>query len=101
MLQDIPTFDGQDSLKLEDWFKDIETAADILKESHTHLAEAKSHDPDYTLICKAIQTGKCWDDIKGFLRLKLCNANINTYTSGFMEMQETDNETLAAYIHHF
>ena len=41
MLKDIPTFNGQDSSKLEDWFKDIETAADILTESHTCLAEAK------------------------------------------------------------
>ena len=41
MLQDIPTFDGQDSSKLEDWFMDIETAADILTESHTYLVEAK------------------------------------------------------------
>ena len=24
MLQDIPTFDGQDSSKLEDWFMDID-----------------------------------------------------------------------------
>ena len=43
MLQDIPTFDGQDSLKLEDWFMDIEIAADILTESHICLAEAMSH----------------------------------------------------------
>ena len=34
MLQDIPTFDGQDSSKLDDWFMDIETAADIWRESH-------------------------------------------------------------------
>ena len=41
MLKDIPTFDRQDSLKLEDKFMDIETAADILTESHTCVAEAK------------------------------------------------------------
>ena len=34
MLQDIPTFDGQDPSKLENWFMDIETTADILTESH-------------------------------------------------------------------
>ena len=34
MLQDIPTFDGQDSPKLEDWLMDIETATGILTESH-------------------------------------------------------------------
>ena len=42
MLQDVPTFDGQDSSKLEDWYIDIETSTDMLTESHTHLAEAKS-----------------------------------------------------------
>ena len=42
LLQDIPTFDGWDTMKLEDWLSDIEMAADILKESHAHLAEAKS-----------------------------------------------------------
>ena len=71
MLQDIPTFDRQDSSKVEDWFMDIETAADILTESHTHLAEAKSPGLTCTLICKATQTGKCWDEIKGILRWKL------------------------------
>ena len=64
MLQDIPTFDGQDSSKLEDWFMDIETTADILTESHTYLAKAKSHGLTHILICKATQTGKCWDKVK-------------------------------------
>ena len=99
MLQDIPTFGGQD--KLKDWFIDIETAADILTESHTHLAEANSCGLTNTLISEATQTGKCWDEIKGILRLKLCNANIHTYTSRFMEILQKDNETLNAYIHHF
>ena len=61
MLQDMPTFDGQDSLKLRDWLIDIETAADILTESCTCLDEAKSHGLTFMLICKATQTGKCWD----------------------------------------
>ena len=65
------------------------------------MAEAKSGSLTCTLICEATQTGKCWDDIKGILRLKLCNANIHTYTSHFMEIQQKDNKTLAAYIHHF
>ena len=76
-------------------------ATDILTESCTHLAEAKSHGLTHMLICKATQTGKCWDEIKGILRLKLCNANIHTCTSCFMEIQQKDNETLAAYIHCF
>ena len=100
MLQDIPTFDGQDSSKLEDWFMHIETTADILAESHTHLAEAKSHGLTHILICEVTQMGKCWDEIKSIWRLKLCNANIHTYTSRCMEIQQKDNETLAAYMHH-
>ena len=99
MLQDIPKFYGQDSSKLEDWFIDTATATDILTERHTHLAEAKSCCLTHMLICKATQTGKCLDEIMGILRLKLCNAYIHTYTSCFMEMQQKDNETLAAYIH--
>ena len=59
MLQEIPTFDGQDSSKLEDWFTEIETNADILTESHTCLAEAKSHVLTCTLIQEALQAGKC------------------------------------------
>ena len=81
MLQDIPTFHWKDSSKLEDWFMDIETAADILTESCTCLAEAKSCSLTHMLICEATQTGKHWDEIKGILRLKLCNVNILTYTS--------------------
>ena len=88
MLQDIPTFDGQDSSKLEDWLMDKETAAEILTESHTHLPEAKSHGLSHTLIHEATKTGKCWGDIKGILRLKLFNANICTYTLCFMEIQQ-------------
>ena len=98
ILQDIPTFDGQDSSKLEDWFMDIETVAN---KSHTYLAKAKSHNLTHTLISEATQTGKCCVEIKGTLKLKLYNANIHTYTSRFMEIQQRDNETLAAYINHF
>ena len=98
MLQDIPTFDGQDSLKLKDWFLGIETSVGLLIEGHTCLAKAKWHGLFCTLIYEATQTGKCWDEIKGLLRLKHCNANISTYTLHFMEIQQKDNETLAAYI---
>ena len=69
MLQDIPTFDGQDSSKLEDWFTDIETTADILTVSYICLTEANSHSLTHMLIHEATQTVKCWDDIKGILRL--------------------------------
>ena len=101
MLQDIPMFNGQQSSKLEDWFMDIKTIIDILRESHTHLAEAKSCGLICTLIGKAVHEEKCWDEIKSILRLKLCNANIHTYTSHLKEIQQKDNETLAASIHCF
>ena len=50
LLQDILTFDGQDTMTLKDWLSDIETAAEILKESWAHLAEAKSCGLTHTLI---------------------------------------------------
>ena len=62
---------------------------------------AKSCGLTCMLICKATQTGKCWDEIKSILRLKLCHSNIHAYTLQFMEIQQKDNETLAAYIHCF
>ena len=37
MPQDISTFDGQVSSKLEDWFMHIETAAVIQKDTHAYL----------------------------------------------------------------
>ena len=80
---------------------DIDTTADILTESHTYLAEPKSHGLTSTFICEATSTGKCWDEIKGILRSKLCNANIHIYTSRFMKTQQKDNETLADNIHHY
>ena len=101
MLQNIPTFNVQESSKLEDWSMDIETAADMLTESYTCLAKAKSCGLTHTLICKATKAVKCWDEMKGILRLKLCNPNIHTCTSRFMEIQQKDIESLAAYIHHF
>ena len=99
LLEDIPTFDGQDSSKLEDWPMDPETAADILTESHKHLTEAKSHGLTHTLICEALQAGKCWDELKGILGLKLWNTNIHTYTSCLMEILQKDNKTLTTYVH--
>ena len=101
MLQDIPTFDEKDSSNLEDWFIDIKTTTDILTGSHTCLAKARSCNLTHTLIHDATPTEKCWYKIKGILRLKLCNANIHTYTSRFMEIQQKDNKTLATYIHCF
>ena len=42
LIQDIPTFNGSDSTQLKDWLIDIETAADLMDESRTKLAQAKS-----------------------------------------------------------
>ena len=61
LLQVIPTSDGQDSLKLEDCFLDIETTTDILTRSHTYLAKAKACSLTCTLICVALQVGKPQD----------------------------------------
>ena len=71
LLQDIPTFDGWDTTKLEDSLSDIESAADILKESHACLAKAKSYSLTHTLVCEELQAGKCWDNIQDILHLKL------------------------------
>ena len=88
-------------MKLEDWLSDIEMAADVLKESHACLAEAKSHGLTCTLVCEAFQAGKCWDDIRHILYLKLCNVNIHTYTLHFIQIQQRVSETVAAYVHCF
>ena len=58
LLQDVPTFNGQDSSWLEDWLMDLETVPVILTESSTCLAKAKSHSLTYTLVCEALQAEK-------------------------------------------
>ena len=80
---------------------DLETIADILTESHKHLAETKSCGLTCTLISQALQTEKCWDELKGIHWLKFCNANIHTHISCFMEIQQKDNKTLTTFVHHF
>ena len=45
--------------------------------------------------------GKSWDDIKDLLQLKICNSDNHTSISHFMEIQQKEKESLAAYIHHF
>ena len=47
---------------------------------------------------EAINSDKSQDEIKDLLRLKLCNANIHTYTSHFMGIQQQEKESFAAYI---
>ena len=99
LLQDIPVFHGHDATWLEDWLMDIEMAADLTNKSKVNLAKAKSRELTHTLITEAITLDKSWEDIKDFLRLKLCNADIHTYISHFMEIQKGENESLTVYIH--
>ena len=78
---------------------DIETAADLTSESQAKLAKAKSRGLRCMLVTEAINSEKTWNEIKDLLRLKLCNVNIHTYTSCFMDMQQWEKESLAAYVH--
>ena len=80
---------------------DNETAADLSPECRTKLAQAKSKGLTSTLITEALTSGKCWDGIKDTLCLTLCNTDINTFVSCFMDIQQKEKESLATYIHHF
>ena len=80
---------------------DIETAADLTSESWAMLAKTKSRGLTCTVVMEAINSEKTWDEIKDLLRLKLCTANIHTYTLCFMDIQQQEKESLAAYVHQF
>ena len=54
-----------------------------------------------TLISEALTLNKTWEDIKDTLCLKICNSDIHISISHFMEIQQKEKESLAAYIHHF
>ena len=101
LLQDIAVFNEYNLTKLEEWLTDIETSADLTNESGAKLAKAKSRGLTYTLVMEAINSENSWEEIKGLLRLKLCNDNIHTYTSHFMDIQQWEKESLAAYFHQF
>ena len=101
LLQDIPILNGQDSSQLEDWLTDIETASELTNESRTKLAQAKSRGLVRTLITEVLIAQKSWDKIKDSLHLKISNADINTSISRFMDIQQTDKESLATYVHRF
>ena len=81
LLQDMPILNGQDSLQLEDWLTDIETASELTNESRTKLAQAKSRGLVGTLISKALTAQKSWEEIKDSLCLKISNADIHTSIS--------------------
>ena len=101
LLQDIPTLNGQDSSQLEDWLTDIETASELTGESRTKLAQLKSRGLVRTLISEALNSQKSWEEIKDSLCLKISNADIHTSISHFMDIQQADKESLAAYVHQF
>ena len=101
MLQDIPTLNEQDSSQLEDWLTDIETASELTVESRTKIAEAKSKGLVRTSILEALTAQKTWEEIKDSLQLKISNADIHTSISCFRDIQQTDKESLAAYVHRF
>ena len=69
--------------------------------SRTKLAQAKSKGLIRTLISEALTSNKTWEDIKDSLHLKICNLDIHTSISHFMEIQQKEKESLAAYIHYF
>ena len=99
LLQDIPTLNGNDSSQLEDWLTDIETASELTGESRTRLAQAKSRGLVRTLILKSLTLQKTWEEIKDSVHLKISNSDIHTSISHFMDIQQTEKESLAAYVH--
>ena len=80
---------------------DIETASELTNEIRTKLAQAKSRGLVRTLITEALIAQKSWDEIKDSLHLKISNADIHTSISQFMDIQQTDKESLATYVHRF
>ena len=101
LLQDITIFNCSDSSQLEDWVIDLETAADLTSERRTKLAQVKPKGLTHTLISEAHDSDKSWEEIKDLLCLKMCNSDIHTSVSHFMEIQQKEKESLAAYIHRF
>ena len=79
----------------------MKTTSDLTGESRTKLAQAKSKGHIQTLISEALTSSKTWEEIKDSLHLKICNSDIHTSVSHFMEIQQKEKESLAAYIHHF
>ena len=65
------------------------------------LPKAKSRGLTYALMMEAINSDKSWEEIKDLLWLKFYNANIHTDTSCFMDIQQGEKESLAAYLHRF
>ena len=92
---------GNDPSQLEDWLTDIETASELKGESRTKLAQVKSRGTSENINIRSLTLNKTWEDIKDSLHLKICNSYIHMSISHFMEIQQKEKESLAAYIHHF
>ena len=101
MLQDIPILNGNDSSQLEDWLTDIARASELMGESRTKLEQATSRGLVRTSISEALTLHKTLEEIKDSLHLKICNSDNHTSISHFMDIQQTEKEFLAAYVHHF
>ena len=86
---------------MEDWLTDIEAASELMGEGRTKLAQAKSSGLVRTLISEALTLHKTWGEIKDSLCLKICNSDIHISISCFMDIQQKEKESLAAYIHCF
>ena len=65
------------------------------------MARAKSRGLVRTLISEALTPQRSWEEIKGSLHLKISHADIHTSISHFMDIQQTDKESLATYVHRF
>ena len=70
-------------------------------ESRTKLAQAKSRGLVRTLMLEALTSQKTWKEIKDSLCLNISNVDIHTSISHFMDIQQSDKESLAAYVHQF
>ena len=97
LLQDITILKGNDSSQLEDWLTDIKTASDLTGKSRTKLAQAKSKGLIRTLTSEALTSKKTWDEIKDSLHLKICNSDIHTSISHFMEIQQKERVLSSLY----
>ena len=67
LLHDITVFNEYDSMKLEGWLMDIETAADLTNESQVILAKAKSRGLTHTLVTEVVNSDKSWKEIQDLL----------------------------------
>ena len=90
LLQDIPILNGNACSQLEDWLTVIETASELMGESRTNLVQAKSRRLVRTLISEALTLHKTWEEIKDYLCLKICNSDIHTSISCFMDIQQKE-----------